>query len=124
MGTERIKRLNSLLREVIADVIRLEVKNPHISPLFSIMEVDISKDLHHAKVHVSVIGTAEEREKTIQALNQAAGFIAVKASSEVIIRFFPALTFVLDETVDKQMHIQQLVEEVQKERDTRDGRAS
>ena len=119
-GIPRTKRLNSILREVIADVIRKEVKHPNVHPLASVTEVDITKDLHQAKVYISVIGTDEEKQKTVDALNAAAGFIAVVSSKQVVMRYFPELTFIVDDTVDKQIRIQELVEEVQEERQARD----
>jgi ribosome-binding factor A len=117
----RIERLNSLLKEVISDVIRREVRNPHIPQLISITRVDVTRDLHQAKVYVSVIGEEMVRKRAIDALQSAAGFIAVYASKEVSIRYFPQLTFLLDDTVDLQLHIAQIIEKIEKERERRDG---
>lgn len=109
---DRTLRLNSLLKEVISEVIRREVRHPALTPLVSVSSVEITKDLHHAKVWVSVIGTEAEREKAVAALNSAAGFIAVNASKKVVMRYFPELTFKLDRTVDKQMRIEELLQEI------------
>lgn len=119
--TKRTDRLNSLLKEVIADVILREVKNPHLPKLWTVTEVEVTSDLHHAKVHVSVIGTPQEKAQAIATLQQAAGFIATRASKQVILRFFPALTFVLDETVEKLGHMEDLIAKIQKERSAREG---
>src|SRR3990167_1997513 len=121
MDNKRTKRLNSLLQEVITEVIRKEVRNPLVSPLFSITEVDISKDLQHAKVYISVIGTAEEKQATIKALQSAAGFISVLASKEITIRFFPSLIFKLDTIVDKQMKIDSILKNIQEEKESRES---
>lgn len=119
MSGNRVDRLNSLLKEVIAEVIRKEVKHPEVHPLMTITRVDITRDLHYAKVYVSVLGSPEEKQKTLQALQSAAGYIAVLSSKEVVMRYFPELTFKLDEGVDKHMRIDALLEEVQKERENR-----
>lgn len=119
MGGNRTDKLNSLLKQVIDEVIRRDVRNPHINELMSVTNVDITKDLHHAKVFISVIGTSEVKEQTLQALQSAAGFIAVQASKKVVMRYFPSLTFKIDDSVDKQMRIDALLSEIQKERDTR-----
>lgn len=130
MSKQRIDRLNSLLKEVISEVIRRDVHNPHVSELASVTRVDISKDLHHAKVYVSILGSVEEKAKVMEALQSAAGFIGVVASKKVVMRFFPALRFLLDDTVDKQMRIENLLREIQHEKETRitnedaDGRDS
>lgn len=116
----RIQRLNSLLKQVISEVIRGEVKNPHIPELITITHVDITKDLRHAKVYVSVIGEETAKQKAVEALQSAAGFIAVCASKEVGIRYFPELTFVLDDTLDQQIHIEQLMNKIEEERKGRE----
>lgn len=116
MATPRTVRLNSLLKEVISEVVRNDVSNPHVHELFTITRVEITKDLHFAKVYVSVIGTKEEKEKTIEALQSAAGFIAVAASKKVVMRYFPALTFKLDEGVDKHMRIEEILREIESKR--------
>ncbi|MDN3507885.1 MAG: ribosome-binding factor A, partial [Simkaniaceae bacterium] len=57
MSTRRVFRLNSLLREVLSEVVTQDVSNPNISPLLTITRVEITTDLHFAKVYFSVIGT-------------------------------------------------------------------
>lgn len=121
MAKQRTDRLNSLLKEVISDVIRREVKNPHVKSLWTITRVDVTKDLHHAKVYVSVIGSEADKKATLDALTTAAGFIAVTASKEVTMRYFPALTFKLDESVDRHMRIEKLLGEITEERSGREG---
>lgn len=121
MKVERTDRLNSNLKEVISEVVRREVRNPHVNELVTITRVDITKDLHYAKVYVSVIGTPEIKKETIAALNSAAGFIAVHASKKVVMRYFPNLTFKLDDSAEKHMRIQDLLSEITEERDTRDA---
>lgn len=112
MAKRRIARLNVLLKEVISEVITKKVRNPNISRLFTVTRVEITQDLHFAKVYVSVIGDDKERQKTIRALQSAAGFISVTASKQVVIRFFPKLTFLLDDSADKHMRIEELLREI------------
>lgn len=57
MAVKRTDRLNSLLKEVISEVIRKDVRNPHVNELVTVTRVNISRDLRHAKVFISVIGT-------------------------------------------------------------------
>lgn len=120
MAKQRTDRLNSLLKEVISEVIRDDVRNPHVAELFTVTRVDITKDLHYAKVYISVIGDEKKKEETITALNSAAGFIAVNASKKVTMRYFPELTFRLDDSVDKHMRIQELLDQISEEKSTRE----
>jgi len=81
--TRRQERLNSLFKEVISEVITKEVRNPHIPELWTITSVDVTKDLHYAKVYVSIIGDDKQKEQAIKALQDAAGFIAVNSSKKL-----------------------------------------
>lgn len=119
MPKQRTDRLNSLLKEVISDVIRREVRNPHVNELMTVTRVEITKDLRLAKVYISVIGSEVQKMETIGALQTAAGFIAVNASKKVVMRYFPELTFILDESVDKHMRIEKLLGEIVEERNAR-----
>lgn len=116
MATHRTARLNSLLKEVISEVIRRDVRNPHVNELLTVTRVDITKDLHYAKVYVSVIGDAEQKKATLEALQSAAGFIAVTSSRKVVMRYFPVLTFYLDDSVDKHMRIEELLTQISKQK--------
>ncbi len=109
---KRTFRLNSLLKEVISEVIRQDVKNPHIHELLTVTEVDVSRDLHSAKVYISVIGPQSEKDKTLEALQSASGYVAVAAAKKVTLRYFPQLTFKLDESIEKHMQIDQLLSEI------------
>jgi ribosome-binding factor A len=119
MPKQRTDRLNSLLKEVISEIIHRDVRNPHMAELVTVTRVDITKDLHHAKVYISVIGTDEQKKTSIMALQSAAGFIAVNASKKVVMRYFPDLKFILDDSVDKHMRIQAVLNEIAAERDAR-----
>ncbi len=119
MAKKRVDRLNSLLKEVISEVIRLDVRNPHVHAILTVTRVSITPDLHHAKVFISVIGSEQEKAETIAALQSAAGFIAVNASKEVTMRFFPALTFELDDSVEKHMRIEEVLSKIETERKSR-----
>ncbi|MFZ4099812.1 MAG: 30S ribosome-binding factor RbfA [Chlamydiia bacterium] len=117
MSSRRILRLNNLLQEVISETIHREVKNPHVGSFPSVARVEISPDLHHAKVFISILGNAADREKTLAALRSASGFIAVHSAKKVNLRYFPELSFHLDTTVDQLMHIEEILRKVRPEGD-------
>ncbi len=116
---KRTVRLNSLLKEVLSEVIRKEVRDPRLAPLVTVTSVDITGDLQHAKVYISVIGNPEQKQESIEALQSAAGFIAILASKKVVMRYFPALTFKLDDSVDKYMAIDSLLGKIHEEQQSR-----
>lgn len=116
---QRVDRLNSLLKEVISEVVTKEVRHPKVSPLVTVTHVEVSPDLQHAKVYISVIGTEEQKSDTIEALQTSAGFIAVHASKKVVLRYFPSLQFKLDTTVDKHLRIDAILNEIHEEQRSR-----
>ncbi len=119
--TRRTDRLNSLLKEVLSEVIRKDVRNPKVHEFVSISKVDITKDLHYAKVYISVIAEESEKQETLKALQSAAGFIGCIASKKVVMRYFPHLTFIIDDSVEKHMRINSLLEQIKIEKDNRDN---
>lgn len=112
--------MNSLLKEVIFEVIQKEVRNPNVSTFVTVTDVDTSADLHHAKVFVSLICSNEEKEKVLSALNSAAGFIAVHAAKKVQMRYFPELIFKLDTSIEEHIKIQKILSDIEKERNSRE----
>ncbi|NDE82442.1 MAG: 30S ribosome-binding factor RbfA [Chlamydiia bacterium] len=119
MAKKRVQRLNSLLKEVISEVVTQDVRDPRMAQFVTITEVDITSDLHHAKVFISVIGTPEQKAQTLEALQSAAGFIAVHASKKVVMRFFPSLSFKLDDSVEKHIRIETLLGKIKQEQSAR-----
>ncbi len=117
--TKRVQRLNSLLKEVVSEVIRNDVRNPKVGEFTTVTKVDISNDLQHAKVYISVIGTDLQRKETVDALETAAGFIGIHSAKKVVMRQFPTLTFRLDTSVDKQMKIDSLLKKIHEEKESR-----
>ena len=93
-----------------------EVRNPHINSFVSVIRVDTSKDLHHAKVYVSLLGTDAEKTRLLEALQSAAGFIAVNASKRVELRYFPDLIFKLDTSLEEHLKIQGILAKLEQER--------
>ncbi len=121
MPKQRVDRLNSLLKEVISEVIRRDFPNRGIPELITITQVEITKDLHYAKVFVSVIGDKTVKTNAINKLQTLAGAIAVVSSKKVVMRYFPELTFILDEGVDKHMRIEELLKEIHDKKQSQDG---
>lgn len=115
MQGKRTKRLGSLLKEVLSEVIHKEVKDPRLHPLISVTEVDVSADLQHAKVSISIIGTQKEKEAALALLQSAASFIAISASKKVVMRYFPALTFKLDTSLEEHLRIGALLDKIHEE---------
>ena len=86
-------RINAEVQRALSEIIRDDVKDPRISPLFSVTKVYVAPDLKSCKAYISVIGSSEELDATIQGLKSADGFIRMKLARTVNLRNRPELRF-------------------------------
>ena len=113
--SRRIERLNSLIRRDVSELLRYEVKDPRVSGVVSVTQVDTSGDVQHAKVYVSVYGTLREKEETIAALQYAAGFIRRQLRGRLETRHVPTLKFILDDTLTEGNQMLDLLDSLSEE---------
>ena len=121
---DRASRQAEELRRGLDAIIRNEIKDPRIPEMFTILKVDLTRDLKYAKVYISVMLQEEaEKKAMLKALKGASGFIRRELGKKVIIRSMPELTFVLDDAIEYSVHINQLLEKIasDKEESETDG---
>lgn len=117
MRNERVRKINEEIRRILSDIIRNDIKDPRVGGMVSIVRVDASKDLRHAKVYASVMGEDHDGERTIEGLTQAAGFIRRELGRQMSAYYVPELTFVLDDSIEYSIDISQKINELQKDRE-------
>ena len=101
MKEKREKRLNSEFQKEIYSILKNKIKNPAISEMFSISEVDVTNDLKHAKVFVSVFSTDKVKaQATFEAICASAKAVRTEHSKTMRIRTVPELHFVTDNSTD------------------------
>ena len=110
--SRRTRQVGEVLREELTDIIRREVKDPRIG-FFSLTRIDVSGDLRLAKVYVSVLGTDDERNATMAALDSAAGFIRHHLRPRLRMRHIPELTFRDDRSMEHAEQIGQTLRELE-----------
>lgn len=109
----KLDRLNHTFTEEISKVINEEIKDDDIK-FVTITAVDISSDLSYAKVYFTNL-IDKDREKVLNALNRASGFIRNKLMDMVEIRKMPELTFIYDESIEYGNKIEKIIEDIKKE---------
>ena len=109
--TRRTRQVGEMLREELSDIIRREVKDPRIG-FMSITTVDVPPDLRTARVYVSVLGTDEEREKTLEALRSAAKYIRFHLKPRLRMRQIPELEFRDDRSMEYAQQIAATLREI------------
>ena len=112
MPSARMRRINELLREVIGGAISSDLNDPRIG-FVTVTTVETSPDLRTAKVYVSVFGSEEEREATLEGLRSSHGVIQSRIAAETRMKRTPTLTFHYDSTVERGMRISRLLDSEQ-----------
>jgi len=110
MGTDRIRRVNEAVREVLSARIAEGLSDPRIG-FVTVTSVDTSPDLRHARVYVSVLGDDVERRETLAGLDSAHGLLQSAIGQELRMKRTPTLQFVFDESIDRGMRISELLDE-------------
>lgn len=114
MTQYRPERLKGLLQAEISDIIRNSIKDPRVG-FASITSVEVSNDLRHVKVFVSVLGEPGEQSETLAALNRAAGFIRSEIGNRISLRHTPEIIFRPDDSIQHGTHINALLRKLQAE---------
>jgi ribosome-binding factor A len=110
MKTHRLARVAEVVRETASETILFELRDPRVKNV-TVTRAEVSGDLQHAKVFVSVMGTQKEQDLCMHGLKHASGFVQSKLASRLKTRFTPVIQFVLDEGVKKSIEITRLINE-------------
>lgn len=107
MGSFRTERVGQLLKELISEVVR-DLKDPRIG-FATLTEVQVTPDLKHAKIYVSVLGTDDEKKESLEGLNSAKGFIRREITPNLSLRCIPDLSFTLDRSIENGVRMAALI---------------
>jgi len=114
MPTQRQERVNSLLQAEISRILQRELKEPAPERV-TITGVEVSPDLHHAKVYVSVLGEEEEVRGALASLVRQRKIIQRLVAENVVLRYTPRLLFVADRTAARAQRIEMLLQRIAQE---------
>ena len=119
MTSVRMHKVNSLFKREISQIIQRDLANPRVG-FTTVTHVEISSDLRHAEVRVSVMGNDDEQRITVIELNKSAGFIQHQVGQRVTIRSMPRLRFKLDRSLDAVYRVERLLGKIHDEEPTQD----
>ncbi len=105
-------RINSEVQRERSQIIREEIKDPRVHPMTSVMAVEVTPDLKFAKIFVSVLGSEEEKEKTMEGLKKSASFARGQLARRMNMRNTPELTFILDNSIEYGVTMSKRIDEV------------
>lgn len=115
--SRRSERVGELIREEISDLIRKEVDDPRLrtGALVSITDVEVSEDLRHAKVFVSVLGNPQDTKDALAALTHAEGFLRRALGPRLDLRYLPEIHFYQDDSIQRGARVDELLYELASE---------
>ena len=119
----RISRINDEIFKEVSQIIRGELKDPRVGAMTSVVRVETTPDLKYCKIYVSVLGDDTQKESVMKGLKNASGFIRHQIAQRVNLRFTPELTFKLDESAEYAVRMNQLMEQIAKDRQEREVHA-
>lgn len=106
----RTLRIADQIQRELADLIRLELKDPRIG-MVTLTSVNVSEDYAHAKVYYTSLGSSEQNSATAKGLEHAAGFLRSQLAHRLKLRVVPQLHFVYDSSVERGMRLSQLIDQ-------------
>jgi ribosome-binding factor A len=110
----RPERVAEVVREVAASTILFDLRDPRVK-MVTVTRAEVTADLQHGKVYVSVMGSERAQQLALHGLQHAAGFVQAKLADRLQTRFTPVLTFVLDKGVKNALEVSRLIREAQAE---------
>jgi ribosome-binding factor A len=111
MSSRRTAKAAEAIRGVVSMAILADLKDPRVKDV-TVTYVEVSADLRHAKVHVSVMGDQTHQKLSLRGLQSAAGFLQAKIAEKIDIRYTPKLCFLLDQGVKRSIAVAQILQQV------------
>ncbi|MGK7947165.1 MAG: 30S ribosome-binding factor RbfA [Microcystaceae cyanobacterium] len=108
-NSRRVSRVSSLIKREVSQMLLSEIKDDRVGAgMVSITEVDVSGDLQHARIFVSIYGTADAKIETMEGLKSSAGFVRRELGHRINLRRTPEITFIEDTSLergDRMIHL-------------------
>lgn len=96
----------------LSNIIRGEIKDPRISPLTTVVAVEVAPDLKTAKAYISVLGDEEAQKNTLAGLRSAEGYIRRELARSVNLRNTPEIKFVVDQSIEYGVAMSKMIDDV------------
>lgn len=107
MASNRIKRISEEVKKSISKMLIDGIKDPRISSMISVTDVEVTNDLRYAFVYISVLGGNEE--ESLEGLNSARGYIRREVGKDVKLRYVPEVIFKIDDSIERGMYMDELI---------------
>ncbi len=114
MNNKRINRISEEIRKVVSTLIINGLKDPRVSTMTSVTDVEVTGDLEYATIYVSVLGDDKAKDENLKGLESAKGFIRNEIAKQLDLRHAPKPIFKLDESIEHGIYMSKLIDSVTK----------
>jgi len=108
-------RINMEVQKELSEIIRLEIKDPRIHPMTTVVSAQVTPDLKYCKAYISILGNEEAGKATIEGLKSAEGYIRRELARRANLRNTPEIKFILDQSIEYGVNMSKLIDEVTKD---------
>ncbi len=109
---QRSDRVSDEIRRILADLFQNNIKDPRLPAMVSIVSVEASRDLSHAKVYISIMGDDKERAGAEEAIKSASGYLRREMAARMRLRVTPELHFIVDNSIERGIRLTKLIDDV------------
>jgi len=110
-------RVNMEVQRVLSTIISSGIKDPRVSPMATVVSVEVAPDLKTCKAYISVLGDTKSQEDTLIGLRSASAYIRRELAHTVNMRHTPEITFILDQSIEHGVRITSMIDDVISEQD-------
>ena len=112
----RVDRLSQQMKKEMAVILQREIKDPRLHTMITVSDVEVSRDLSHAKVFVTFLGLDQEKvPDNLKILNDASGFVRSLIGKRIQARIVPHIRFAFDESLNEGIRMANLVSNARSE---------
>ncbi|MBM3269309.1 MAG: 30S ribosome-binding factor RbfA [Candidatus Sericytochromatia bacterium] len=112
MSTQRADRIGEAIKRLVSELLQRRLKDARITGLVSVTDVEVSGDLRHAKVFVSVYGDEAVQKQTMEGLHSATGLVRSEIGKSLGLRFTPEIHFKQDQSIERGAKIAALLQQI------------
>lgn len=105
-------RVNGEVQRELSNIIRMEIKDPRINPMTTVVAVEVAPDLKSCKAYISVLGDEKSQQDTLAGLKSAEGYIRRQLAKTINLRNTPEVRFILDQSIEYGVNMSKLIEDV------------
>lgn len=113
MASNRIRRISEEVKKAISVMLINGTKDPRITSMISVTDVEVTNDLRYAFVYISILGG--DKEESLEGLNSARGYIRREVGRQVKLRYAPEIIFKIDDSIERGMYMDELIKSVNKD---------